>query len=87
MCGLISSVFKKITPYNTTHNFQEVGGRFSIFGIQFQKLPWFMIFDIQFRYSDCNSFSYIYDQKPTLALGTLLNIRFSISKLTFSARF
>ena len=26
MCGLISSVFKKITPYKTTHDFQEVGG-------------------------------------------------------------
>ena len=26
MCGFISSVFKKIIPYNTTPTFQEVGG-------------------------------------------------------------
>ena len=26
MCNFISSVFKKISPYNTTHTFQEVGG-------------------------------------------------------------
>ena len=26
MCGFIGSVFKKIIPYNTTPNFQEVGG-------------------------------------------------------------
>ena len=26
MCGLISSVFKKIIPYNTTPTFQKVGG-------------------------------------------------------------
>ena len=26
MCGFISSVFKKIIPYNTTSTFQEVGG-------------------------------------------------------------
>ena len=25
-CGLLSSVFKKIIPYNTTPIFQEVGG-------------------------------------------------------------
>ena len=25
-CGLFSSVFKKIIPYNTTPTFQEVGG-------------------------------------------------------------
>ena len=25
MCGFICSVFKKINPYNTTPNFQEVG--------------------------------------------------------------
>ena len=25
-CGLFGSVFKKITPYNTTPTFQEVGG-------------------------------------------------------------
>ena len=25
-CGLLCSVFKKITPYNTTPTFQEVGG-------------------------------------------------------------
>ena len=25
-CGLFSSVFKKIVPYNTTPTFQEVGG-------------------------------------------------------------
>ena len=25
-CGLFSSVFKKIGPYNTTPTFQEVGG-------------------------------------------------------------
>ena len=26
MCGLISSVFKKIIPYSTIPTFQEVGG-------------------------------------------------------------
>ena len=26
MCGFISSVFKKIIPYNTTLTFQRVGG-------------------------------------------------------------
>ena len=25
-CGLFSSVFKKIVPYNTTPTFQEMGG-------------------------------------------------------------
>ena len=50
MCGLIyNSVFKKITPYNTTHNFQAVGGRFSFFDFRDSISEVSVIFQIQFQ--------------------------------------